>query len=229
MTRIPEKIRLKNLELLIAEAGSAAKLARFAGTNSAYISQVRRQTLTKNGTPRSVGDNLAGKLEQGMGKHEGWMDETHQTEWEQSSSGKNKTNTDKKPDNQNLRPLISWIEAGERGEIAGSDKPKQDNELLPCPVQCSQSAYILRVRGISMEPKFHDGDLIFVDPHVNPVSGKYVVIMTEDASEATFRQLIKEDGHQYLKAMNPEWPNHITKFNQKAQICGVVVFKGEKV
>jgi hypothetical protein len=38
MMRIPEQIRLKNLELLIAEAGSAAKLAERVGTNSSYIS-----------------------------------------------------------------------------------------------------------------------------------------------------------------------------------------------
>ena len=60
MKRKPEQIRLQNLELLIAEAGSAAKLARIAGTNSSYLSQVRNQMPTKKGTPRGVGDDLAG-------------------------------------------------------------------------------------------------------------------------------------------------------------------------
>ena len=82
MTRIPEQIRLKNLELLINEAGSAANLAHRVGTNSSYLSQVRRRMPTKKGTPRNIGDDLAVKLEQGMGKHEGWLDEPHRDEWD---------------------------------------------------------------------------------------------------------------------------------------------------
>ena len=70
---------------------------------------------------------------------------------------------------------------------------------------------------------------IFVDPHVDAVSGKYVVVMIEDTAEATFKQLIVEGGRQYLKALNPEWPNRIIEVNQNARICGVVVFKGEMV
>jgi SOS-response transcriptional repressor LexA len=53
--------------------------------------------------------------------------------------------------------------------------------------------------------------------------------MIEDTAEATFKQLIVEEGHQYLKALNPEWPNRIIEVNQNARICGVVVFKGEMV
>jgi hypothetical protein len=59
MMRKQEHTRLQNLELLISEAGSAAKLARIAGTNSSYVSQVRNQMPTKKGTPRGVGDDLA--------------------------------------------------------------------------------------------------------------------------------------------------------------------------
>ena len=114
-------------------------------------------------------------------------------------------------------------------EIAEGYQPQYGQELLPCPVSCSNDSYVLRVRGVSMEPKFHDGDLIFVDPHVDAVHGKYVVVMIEDTAEATFKQLIVEEGRQYLKALNPEWPNRIIEVNQNARICGVVVFKGEMV
>jgi len=46
---------------------------------------------------------------------------------------------------------------------------------------------------------------------------------------ATFKQLIIEGGHQYLKALNPEWPKPIIEIIENARICGVVVFKGEEV
>lgn len=58
-----------------------------------------------------------------------------------------------------------------------------------------------------MEPKFHDGDLIFVDPEVPPAGGRYVVASLKGDREATFTQLIVEGGRRYLKALNPDWPN----------------------
>ena len=114
-------------------------------------------------------------------------------------------------------------------EISEGFVPQYRQELLPCPVACSKDSFVLRVRGESMEPKFHDGELIFVDPHAEPVHGKYVVVMIEDTAEATFKQLIVEDDRQYLKAVNPNWPNRIIELDRTARICGVVVFKGEMV
>ena len=102
-------------------------------------------------------------------------------------------------------------------------------ELLPCPVRCSPESFVLRVRGTSMEPKFHEGDLIFVDPNASADHGKYVVVRLDESNEATFKQLIIEEGKRYLKALNPDWPNRIIEVDEEATICGVIVFKGEVV
>lgn len=228
MKRKPEQVRLQNLELLIAEAGSAAKLARIVGTNSSYLSQVRNQMPTKKGTPRGVGDDLAEKLERGMAKPEGWMDEPHGDTQEQPVAGK-EMNTNNGPDIRSLHPLISWVQAGEWSEISEGYAPQYESELLPCPVRCSEQTFVLRVHGVSMEPKFHEGDLIFVDPEATPVHGKYVVVQLDESNEATFKQLIVEESRQYLKALNPDWPSRIIEVNAAATICGVVVFKGEVV
>ena len=61
------------------------------------------------------------------------------------------------------------------------------------------------------------------------ISRRYVVVRLEDSQETTFKQLVIEEGHQYLKALNPDWPNRIIEVNSNATICGVVVFKGEVV
>lgn len=227
MKRKPEQVRLQNLELLIAEAGSAAKLARIAGTNSSYLSQVRNQMPTKKGTPRGVGDDLAEKLERGMGKPIGWMDESHEDQQQPAIS--REPNTHSGPDIRSLHPLISWVQAGEWSEISEGYVPPYETELLPCPVRCSEQTFVLRVHGVSMEPKFHEGDLIFVDPEATPVHGKYVVVQLDESNEATFKQLIVEADRQYLKALNPDWPNRIIEVNAAATIVGVVVFKGEVV
>ncbi len=228
MKRRHDQVRLRNLELLIAEAGSAVALARLAHTSESYLSQVRRQLLTPKGTPRGIGDDLAEKLERSMGKPHGWMDEPHDdTPIPEKKGGV--PNAEPGPDIRGLHPLISWVQAGEWAEIAGAFELGEAEDLLPCPVRCSKDTFVLRLKGQSMEPRFHDGDLIFADPQVSPDSGKYVVVRLEDSHEATFKQLIVEGGRQYLKALNPDWPDRIIKINEDATICGVVVFKGEVV
>jgi SOS-response transcriptional repressor LexA len=225
MKRPRGQIRLSNLEVLVAEAGSAVALARRANTNESYLSQIRRQLTTPKGTPRGVGDSLAAKLEHAMGKPNGWMDEGHhQVREEQLEYG-----AEPGPDMRGLRPLISWVQAGNWDEIARSFQLGDAEDLLPCPVRCSRRSFVLRVQGESMEPKFHDGDLIFVDPLVSADSGRYVVVRLEYSQEATFKQLIVEGGRRYLKALNPDWPNRIFEVDSAATICGVVVFKGEVV
>lgn len=108
-----------------------------------------------------------------------------------------------------LVDAVGRVQAGEWTEIASDLALGDAEDLLPRPFRCSADTFVLRVRGESMEPKFHDGELIFVDPQVAPVSGRYVVVRLEDSQEATFKQLIVEEGHQYLKALNPGWPNRI--------------------
>tara|TARA_R100000005_G_scaffold94413_1_gene72320 strand:- start:6939 stop:7607 length:669 start_codon:yes stop_codon:yes gene_type:complete len=222
MTRKHIPIRLKNLEILIREAGSAASLARAAGTNSSYLSQVRNQLPTKKGTPRGIGDDLAAKLETAMNKPHGWMDEDHENE---ESIALERDG----PSRGNHHPLIAWDEVGKGQEISEDKPPPYNTQLLICPVKCSEETFVLRVRGASMEPKFREGELIFVDPNIAPDHGKYVVVHFESSNEATFKQLIIEEGRRYLKALNPDWPNRIIEMDEEANICGVIVFKGEVV
>ncbi|MCP5418864.1 MAG: S24 family peptidase, partial [Chromatiaceae bacterium] len=138
-------------------------------------------------------------------------------------------NAEKGADIITLCPLISWAQACEISEVPEVVEQRVAQEILPCPVPCSQGTFILRVKGASMEPKFYNGDLIFVDPAIVVESGKYVVVKLEDADEAMFKQLIIEGGRKYLKALNPDWPDRIIEIGENAKICGVVVFKGEMI
>ena len=111
------RIRLENLEILISEAGSAARLARLANTSASYLSQVRHQLITQKGTARSVGDALANKLEQAMGKPQGWMD-APQDYVEEPETGAEYSTDKSPPDLRVLHPLISWVQAGKWGDLA---------------------------------------------------------------------------------------------------------------
>ncbi len=108
-------------------------------------------------------------------------------------------------------PLISWVQAGAWSEI--SEIKAYDAERFMCPVNCSDLTFVLKVQGISMEPKFDEGDLIFVDPEAECIHGSYVVARLDDDNQATFKQLIIEGGHKFLKAANPNWPEQLIPIN----------------
>lgn len=77
LVRPVEEIRRENLLTLIKEAGNASRLSLQTGVPSSYISQVSRGVDRGNGKPRTMGPDIARKLEVAMGKPTGWMDADH--------------------------------------------------------------------------------------------------------------------------------------------------------
>ena len=134
------------------------------------------------------------------------------------------SNVEEVPLSPDLYPVISWVQAGDWAQIF--EMNKQDAIYYPCPVKCSNKTFILQVRGMSMSPTFNEDEFIFIDPEVEPSNRKYVVARLDDDNEATFKQLIIEGNHKFLKAANPAWPTPIQSINGNCTIVGVVVFAG---
>ena len=122
-------------------------------------------------------------------------------------------------------PLISWVQAGDWGEVIDNLSPGDAEEWMICPRKHGPNAFALRVRGVSMMPKYNDGDIIFVDPDAVADHGKNVIVRLENEKEATFKSLVIEDGRQFLRALNPEWTPRIMEIDDRATICGVVIGK----
>ena len=74
-----------------------------------------------------------------------------------------------------------------------------------------------------MEPRYQNADIIYVDPDVDPVHGKDVVVRLEDRGEVTFKRLVVEGERRYLKPLNPNWPERIIEVSGDARIVGVVI------
>ena len=73
-----EEIRRDNLLALIKEAGNASRLAALTDTPSPYISQVSRAVANSKGKgARTMGPDVARRMEAKMGKPRGWMDTDH--------------------------------------------------------------------------------------------------------------------------------------------------------
>lgn len=119
-------------------------------------------------------------------------------------------------------PLISWVQAGDWCEVTGDIPPGDAEEWLVITGHSRPRAFALRVRGVSMEPRYQDGDIILVDPDRQAINGSHVVVRLDNENEATFKQLVIEGERKFLQPLNPRWPDQLIEINGNATICGVV-------
>ena len=120
-------------------------------------------------------------------------------------------------------PLISWVVAGMLCESIDSIDLKEADDWLQCPYAHSSKAFCLQIKGSSMWPEYRDGEIILVDPSIDPRHNSDVVIRTpEPDSKTTFKRLqITEEG-SYLLALNPDFPHRYIEMPEGTSICGVV-------
>lgn len=229
------EIRRRNARLLLKRVGGsitafADKIDRRQSLVSAYIGNVSKQ--------KNIGDDMARHIERCFGKPEDWLDHIHETKFTVRESNiaylpsrkahpELDKNTEIGPDITGQVPLISWVTAGQWTEVIDSFNPSEAEDWFDCPVKHGPKTYVLRIKGASMEPRFHEGWLIFVDPDREPANGDFVVVRLEDSSEATFKKLRIEGGEMWLEALNPAWPERFIRLDPDAIICGVVIFHGE--
>lgn len=222
-----EEIRHQNLLALIAEAGSSAALAERCTISAVYVSQLKTGTKTKSGKVRGVGRSLARQLEAGMGKPSGWMDVAHY-----SAGAIAAPQARDEPTHVRMVPIISNVAAGEftpahdpfpEGHGDGAIDPRS----LPVPV--GPRAFALRVKGDSMRESFNDGDLVVIDPDVEPRPREPVVARRDEDDEATFKMYVPR-GHDdagypiiELHPLNPHFQTLVISADHPGRIVGPMV------
>ena len=72
-----EKIRRRNLELLVKEFGTQSAVALACETSSSNLSHILISYKKKSGKIITMGSALARKIEAGCNKPTGWMDISH--------------------------------------------------------------------------------------------------------------------------------------------------------
>lgn len=119
-----------------------------------------------------------------------------------------------------MLPVINEVQAGYFTDIG--DDAFDEYE----PAHYKDGDYWLRVKGDSMMPDFHPGDLILVGKDRVAVTGNYVVALVADDAKATFKKYREcfDDGKVYhqLIAINDFYP--IIDSRAKAfEVIGVVL------
>lgn len=122
-----------------------------------------------------------------------------------------------------MAPVLSWVQAGNFTNVE-SVEMSQVTEWFPLPDDCEKCFY-LKVRGVSNEPDFVEGDYIVVDPTVyysDMQSGDIIVVRKD--KDATFKKLVIEsDGTRYLKAINPNFHPNIIPIDEDCYFIGQVI------
>ena len=93
----------------------------------------------------------------------------------------------------------------------------------PVAPRSSEKTFALRVPDDSMEPEFHEGEIIIVDPTLTGKHNLFLIARMEGDSLATFKQLIIVGNRTYLKPLNSRYP--LIEVQGDLRICGVVVGK----
>ncbi|WP_269526856.1 LexA family protein [Acinetobacter baumannii] len=122
-----------------------------------------------------------------------------------------------------MAPVLSWVQAGNFTNVESVDM-SQVTEWFPLPDDC-ETCFYLKVRGVSNEPDFVEGDYIVVDPTVyysDMQSGDIIVVRKD--KDATFKKLVIEsDGTRYLKAINPNFHPNIIPIDEDCYFIGQVI------
>jgi hypothetical protein len=212
-----DEVRRKNLELAIKRAGSAAKLAEKAKTSAAYLSQIKNRTPdSKSGTPKTMGDDMARRIEAAIGEQPGWMDVDHGgfgpgeldellTIAALNPRRVHASGLDDPGLTQIMRVRIK-VQAGITGFQVEPEHYEGETQGVPTRWILKEglsrdSLIAITVRGESMEPALYEGDVIVVNTADKQlVSGAVYVVNYE--GEAVVKRMQRDAGQWWLTSDN---------------------------
>lgn len=106
-------------------------------------------------------------------------------------------------------------------------------ELVQTYFHCSSAAFSLQVVGPSMEPDFHEGDIIVIDPAVSPEPGDFVWAEIKTAIKGERRWVFRRYRPKSfcrgkpkvveLLPVNEDWPRDTIDLKTDGRIIGTLV------
>lgn len=96
------------------------------------------------------------------------------------------------------------------------------SRFMESPFISSDASFLLELGSESMTPDYRQGEIIQVDPLVQPRHGDDVVVLFP-SGRSTFRRLVDSEDGRILQALNPDWPDRLMSYPEGTRIVGVVV------
>jgi len=126
-------------------------------------------------------------------------------------------------------PLVSWSSVA-TSRLKAPPTFDDNAYAMRSPVDCSDRTVLLQVKGVSMLPRFAEGDLVFVDPEADPLKHQgFCLALRAGDDEPMLRQVFQEAGRKYLRVLNTAFPEPIMKIDDSIEILAAVICKVEVV
>jgi phage repressor protein C with HTH and peptisase S24 domain len=108
-------------------------------------------------------------------------------------------------------PLINSVMAGYPHHFTDMDYPPSvADEYVRTPDLHDPQAFAARVVGDSMEPKYHEGDVIIFAPNTPAKSGDDCFVRFTDDNSTTFKRIYQQDdGRVRLQPLNESYPAEV--------------------
>jgi SOS-response transcriptional repressor LexA len=103
-------------------------------------------------------------------------------------------------------PVLDYVQAGQwTGVNRLPDEISEMQETIVTDLELPPSTFALRIRGESMQPEFRAGDIVVINPTIQPHPGDFVVA-TCDGGEATFKQYRSAGRNERGQDVFELWP-----------------------
>ena len=79
-----------------------------------------------------------------------------------------------------------------------------------------------------MEPEFREGDIVVIQPNIEPSQNDFVIIRDDKSNEATFKQFKIFGNKIILHPLNPKYPDIELNHKKQYTVIGKVVEKVKK-
>jgi repressor LexA len=120
-----------------------------------------------------------------------------------------------------LIPIINKVAAGYPTDFNDLDYPVGiADEYIRCPDIHDPNAFAVRVVGDSMEPKFHEGDIIVFSPKVEVQSGDDCFVRFTTPHETTFKRVFFEKDNNIIR-LQPRNEKYAPMMVEGTRISGI--------
>ncbi|MDP6635621.1 MAG: S24 family peptidase [Phycisphaerae bacterium] len=137
--------------------------------------------------------------------------------------------TSAEPNEQHTRgahdiPIINHIPAGYPRDFTDMDYPPSvADEYVRCPDIHDPQAFAARVVGDSMEPNYHEGDIVVFAPNTPAESGQDCFVRL-DTGETTFKRVYQDDPATLrLQPLNDKHAAHVVSRREVTGLWPAVV------
>jgi len=120
-------------------------------------------------------------------------------------------------------PILGWVQAGKFSPTETPDlSPTSPDDFIYSDT-LGRNLFALRVENDSMEPLFHQGDIIIINPNIKPRSGDFVIVRLKSEGEVTFKKLSIKGGRITLQPLNTKYDVIVLEEKDDFEIIGKVV------